>query len=142
MASTAVLEWLRVVPEITLKWVLVLIVLGFAAMVIRLCLTHDIDLSSLLNDPGLGKASLSRFQLLLSTFVIVGCYLAITLTTPPDNNALYDIPSGLLVFFGISGGSYLVSKSLSGAPQSPPPGGAAPAEPASPRRPRGTVTQN
>jgi hypothetical protein len=123
MGSTATVEWLRVIPEIAAKWVLVLALLGFLVMILYLCVKGKIDLSTLLNDPGLNKASLSRFQLLLSTFVIVGCYLAITLTNPPDNGILYDIPSGLLVFFGISGGSYLVSTNLSGAP--PAAGGAA-----------------
>src|SRR5260370_24517315 len=117
MISTITLEWMRLLPELALKWVLVLTILGFVAMLLYLCLKGKIDLSDLLDDPGLGgKASLSRFQLLLSTFVIVGCYLAVTLTSPPRNGALYEIPSGLLVFFGISGGSYLISKGLSGSP--------------------------
>src|SRR5258708_152255 len=99
MMSTVTLEWMRLLPELVLKWVLVFAVLGFAFMILRLCQQGKIDLSHLLDDPGLGgKASLSRFQLLLSTFVIVGSYLAITLTDPPDNGILYDIPNGLLVF--------------------------------------------
>jgi hypothetical protein len=121
MASTRTLEWLRVIPEILLKWVLVLIFLGFAVTLLYLCYKKTIDLSSLLDDPGLGgKASLSRFQLLLSSFVIVGCYLMMYLTNPPENGILYDIPSGLIVFFGVSAGTQLVGKSLSGKPPAGP----------------------
>lgn len=117
MISTKTVEWMRLLPEIALRWILVLTVLMFVVGIGRCLWQGKLEICDLLEDPGLnGKASLSRLQLLLSTFVIVGCYLAITLTSPPDNGILYDIPNGLLGFFGLSGGSFLVSKSLSGKP--------------------------
>lgn len=55
-----------------------------------------------------GKASLSRFQLLLFTFAIVGLFLALSL----ESGKFIDIPNQVLGLLGISGGSYVLSKGI------------------------------
>ena len=71
-----------------------------------------LDLAYLLSEPaekggdGKPKASLSRFQFLVFTFVIAGLYLVLSL----EAGTLIDVPNGALMLLGISGGSYLISK--------------------------------
>lgn len=55
------------------------------------------------------KASLSRFQLLLFTFVVAGLFLMLSIQA----GQFVEIPQGVLALIGISGGSFLISKHLS-----------------------------
>jgi hypothetical protein len=55
-----------------------------------------------------GKASMSRLQLLLFTFVIAGLYLTLSL----EAGYLIEIPNQVLGLLGISGASYVVSKGI------------------------------
>jgi hypothetical protein len=72
--------------------------------------TGRIDLSGLISEPT-GDASMSRFQLLVFTFVIAASlFLIIASAAPPAFPK--DIPSGILVLLGISSSSYLVSKGI------------------------------
>jgi hypothetical protein len=72
--------------------------------------TGRIDLSGLISEPS-GEASMSRFQLLVFTFVIAAClFLIVASKGPPDFPK--DIPQGILVLLGISSSSYLVSKGI------------------------------
>jgi len=94
-----------------------LIAIGFLAIflvVIGKMLNNTIDLSKLISEPD-GKASLSRFQLLVFTLVIAGLYVVLSI----ENGQLIDVPNGALALLGISGGSFLISKGI-GANQSPP----------------------
>lgn len=95
------------------------VALGFAgifAIVILKMMNGKIDLTSLLSetrDPGVPpgsptKSSLSRFQLLVFTFVVAGLFLILSV----ENGQLIDVPNSVLGLLGISGGSYLVSKGL------------------------------
>jgi hypothetical protein len=69
-----------------------------------------IDLSGLINEPT-GEASMSRFQLLIFTFVIAASlFLIVASKTEPDFPK--EIPTGILVLLGISSSSYLVSKGI------------------------------
>ncbi len=56
-----------------------------------------------------GKASLSRFQFLIFTFIIGGLYLLLSI----EAGTFVEIPTNVLGLLGISGGSYLVSKAMS-----------------------------
>ena len=56
-----------------------------------------------------GKASLSRFQFLLFTFVVAGLFLLLSI----EAGTFVEIPANVLGLLGISGGSYLVSKVIS-----------------------------
>ena len=85
------------------------ILLAFAAMVLWKIFKDEIKIDGLLTEPGLdGKASLSRFQFLIFTFVIAGLFLLLSI----EAGTFVDVPNNVLVLLGISGGSYLVSKGM------------------------------
>ena len=67
------------------------------------------DVSGLIRDPDQnGKASISRFQLFLFSYVIAGLYLVLSL----EAGQFVEIPDGVLALLGISGGSFVVSKGI------------------------------
>ena len=69
---------------------------------------EKIDLSDLINEAN-GRASMSRFQLLVFTFVI-----AISLFEVVDRkDTLPEIPNGILTLLGISASTYAVGKGIS-----------------------------
>jgi hypothetical protein len=90
------------------------VALGFLGLVgvaiLYYVFTGRMDLSGLISEPN-GEASMSRFQLLIFTFVIAAClFLIVASKGPPDFPK--DIPQGILVLLGISSSSYLVSKGI------------------------------
>src|SRR2546430_1955915 len=103
-----------------LSYVLALGFLAIFGVVILKMLQNRIDLSQLVAEPppqaangaqvaaGPQKASLSRFQLLVFTFVVAGLFLIQSL----ENGQIMEIPNSVLGLLGISGGSYLISKNL------------------------------
>ena len=109
-------------PAIAMEWVLVVFIALVGLIVLYKMLVGKIDLSTVLNEmtpdspagaappaaPPTPKASLSRLQLLLFTFVIVGLYLTLCL----EAGQLLEIPNQVLGLLGISGGSYVVSKGI------------------------------
>jgi hypothetical protein len=89
-----------------------LLAVGFLAVflvVIWKMATNKIDLSRLVSE-GDGKASLSRFQLLVFTLVIAGLYVILCI----ENGQLLEVPNSALGLLGISGGSFLISKGIGG----------------------------
>lgn len=91
--------------------VLSIIILGFGAVVLGMIMTGQIDLSDILvesTEHGSRKASLSRLQFLMFSFVIAGLYLVICV----ESGTFVDVPPGVLILLGISGGSYVVSKGI------------------------------
>lgn len=95
-----------------LFWALTLIILLFAALIVWKIFTNAIDLSNLLSESGDGKASLSRFQFLMFTFVIAGLYLSLCI----KSSTFVDVPNGVLALLGISAGGYVIGKGISGKP--------------------------
>ncbi|SDE26527.1 hypothetical protein [Kordiimonas lacus] len=96
--------------------VLSLILLGFAGTVLYKIWVGKIDITQLL--VGKTKASLSRFQFLIFTFVIAGLFLALSI----EAGTFVDIPGNVLVLLGISGAGYAMGKSMSKpSGQNPPP---------------------
>lgn len=93
------------------------LLLGFGLAVLVQIARNRIDLTYLLSEGGEGadgaqpKASLSRFQFLIFTFVIAGLYLVLCV----ESGTFIDVPNGTLALLGISGGGYLVSKGIGGA---------------------------
>jgi len=76
--------------------------------ILYLIWTRKIDLSQLLSEAN-GDASMSRFQLLIFTFVI-----AIALFEIVESSMRFpDIPQGVLVLLGISASTYAVGKGIS-----------------------------
>jgi hypothetical protein len=89
------------------------IILLFALTVLWKIWKDEIKLAGLLAEIGpdgaaTGKASLSRFQFLLFTFVIAGLFLLLSI----EAGSFVDIPNNVLALLGVSGGSYLVSKAV------------------------------
>lgn len=121
----------------------ILIILGMAWLVGVRLFNDKTSLVGLLHEPDSGKASLSRFQFLVFTFVIAGLYLGLSL----ESGTLIEVPDSALWMLGISGGSYIAARGVSaidngqnGNPpppaqqqrqQNPPP----PAQPAPPAQP-------
>lgn len=115
--------------------VMFLILAAFAFIVVKK--VAKMDLASLVceikPDGTPGKASLSRFQMLLFTFLVGGLFVVLSL----ESGTMIDIPTGVLGLIGISGGSYLISKGLSPSAPAAPGNPTAPAIPAAPKTPEG-----
>ena len=76
--------------------------------------TGTIDISELISeeakqDKPRGKASLSRFQFLIFTFVIA---LSLFWVIVRQEGFPEEIPNGIFLLLGISGGSYVLSKGI------------------------------
>lgn len=92
------------------------IILLFAFVVLWKIYTNQISLAGLLTEfppptapPGAApKASLSRFQFLIFTFVVAGLFLLLSI----EAGTFVDIPTNVLALIGISGGTYVVSKAV------------------------------
>ncbi len=117
-----------------LSWViaaaLIVVILGMAAVVLYLIAYGRIDLSQVLTEPGSNKASLSRFQFLIFTFVIAGLFLLLSV----ESGTFVNIPDSVLGLLGISAGSYAISKGIANAKPDP---NAKPAAPPPPSPPPG-----
>lgn len=87
---------------------MVLIILGLAGAVLWLVFSGRIDLTYLIAEAD-RKASLSRFQFLLFTFVVAGVFLLLCI----ESGTFVEIPNSVLALIGISGGSYVLSKGIS-----------------------------
>jgi hypothetical protein len=91
------------------------ILLLFAFIVLWKIYTDEISLAGLLAElPTNGsvqssKASLSRLQFLIFTFVIAGLFLLLSI----EAGTFITIPQNVLWLLGISGGTYVVSKGVS-----------------------------
>jgi hypothetical protein len=103
----------------TVAWLgflaVVIIILAFALAILWQMIWGD-GLKGLISevpapgqDPKDVKASLSRLQFLIFTFVIAGLYLLLSV----EAGTFVDIPNNVLALMGISGGTYLVSKGVS-----------------------------
>lgn len=97
-----------------------LIILLFAFLVLWKIFRNEISMAGLLAEPSKpgddsdsGKASLSRFQFLIFTFVIAGLYLMLSI----EAGTFVDIPQNVLFLLGISGGTYVVSKMSNPKPE-------------------------
>jgi hypothetical protein len=90
-------------------------VLGFLALLggtlIALIWKGKIDLTRLISEPN-GDASMSRFQLLIFTFVIAASLFLVVAGHDGGPEFPDQIPQGVLLLLGISSSSYLVSKGI------------------------------
>lgn len=99
------------------------VVVSFAAAVLWQIITGKIDLYGIISEPdgaanvdGRAKASLSRFQFLLFTFVIAGLFLMLSI----EAGSFVNIPDNVLVLIGLSGGGFIASKAVGHKPPVPP----------------------
>jgi hypothetical protein len=100
---------------------IIIIILAFAAVVLWQVWAGTIKLDGLIAelDPArpadYGKASLSRFQFLLFTFVVAGLFLLLSIET----GAFIHVPCDVLGLIGISSGTFVVSKAVSNQANKP-----------------------
>jgi hypothetical protein len=104
---------------------LALVIVTFALVVAWKLASGKIDLRYLLAEPagppppgtdpneppGEPKASISRFQFLIFTFVIAGVYLILCL----ESGRFVEIPENVILLLGVSGTSYAASKGIKAA---------------------------
>lgn len=95
--------------ELAVGWVLVVFVGLLELLILWKIWVGDIDLNKLISEAN-GDASLSRFQFLIFTFVISMSLFLVVVSSGPAFPA--EIPAGIFVLLGISGGSYVVSKGI------------------------------
>ena len=97
-------------------WFNLALVIGFLlifAFIFWRVFDARVGLVGLISEPGdgaqyLGKASLSRFQLLIFTFVIAGLFLVLSI----EAGQFVDVPEGVRWLLGISGASFVISKGV------------------------------
>ncbi len=99
------MEPLRVV----VSWVAFAIVTLLAAALLRDLYKRNINLKDVIADKD-GDASMGRFQLLVFTFVVALSFLYVI--TSPGSSGFPEVPGSVLTLLGISGSSFLVSKSV------------------------------
>lgn len=87
---------------------LIVIIMGAAAVTLWLIAKGDIDIRNMLEEPDSNKASLSRFQFLIFTFVVAGLFLLLSI----ESGTFVAVPNSVLMLLGISAGSYVVSKGI------------------------------
>jgi hypothetical protein len=121
------MAWSEVIYLLTSASIAVIIA-ALATTVVASIWMGRIDLTYLLSEAACTvagetpKASLSRFQALVFTFVIAGLYLVLCLR----NNDLLEIKNGPLILLGITSATYLGGKAISAQKdeaekQAPPP---------------------
>lgn len=88
-------------------WVVCIFVLFLGAAIIVLIAQGKINLTKLISEAN-GDASMSRFQLLVFTFVVALSFFLVV----ASSQRLPDIPGTVLSLIGISASSYLVSKGI------------------------------
>lgn len=98
------IDWLSII----FGYAIVLFLTLLGGIILLKILRNEIDLSRLLSetDGEVTKASFSRFQFMVFTFVIAGVYLLICI----QSREFVDVPEHVLWLLGISGGSYVGSK--------------------------------
>jgi quinol-cytochrome oxidoreductase complex cytochrome b subunit len=96
--------------QLALAYAMLVLLFLFGFFVIAAIASGKIDISSLLteSDGKVSKASMSRFQLLIFTFVIGVSFFLVVLC----NCKLPDVPSQVLTLLGISASTYGVSKGI------------------------------
>lgn len=92
------------------------IIVLFAAAVLYQIGSGKIPLEGIISEPedgpqhkGAPKASLSRFQFLIFTFVVAGLFLMLSI----EAGRMVDIPTNVLVLIGLSGTGFLAGKAIS-----------------------------
>ncbi len=91
--------------KLTFEYGLLTLIFLFAFLILTAIASGKIDISSLLAENG-GGASMSRFQLLIFTFVIAVSFFLVVV----GSAGLPEVPGSVLALLGISAGTYGVSK--------------------------------
>ena len=90
---------------------LLVLTFAFGMTILVAIINGEIDLSTLLSEDG--KASMSRFQLMIFTFVIaLSLFLMVTETGGSGDPKFPEVPASVLTLLGISASTYAVSKGI------------------------------
>ena len=100
--------------KLAFEYGMLILLFLFALMVLAAIASGKIDISQLLGEHG-GGASMSRFQLLVFTFVIGLSFCLIVVS----DLKFPDVPGGVLALLGISATTYGVSKGIQAGSDSP-----------------------
>ena len=91
------------------------VIVAFAAAVLLEIIFGTINLNGIISEAqdvtgpdGKPKASLSRFQFLVFTFVVAGLFLMLSI----EAGTFVNIPNNVLGLIGLSGGGFIVSKAV------------------------------
>jgi len=91
------------------------VIVAFAAAVLLEIIYGTVSLNGIISEPkdvagpdGKPKASLSRFQFLVFTFVVAGLFLMLSI----EAGTFVNIPNNVLGLIGLSGGGFIVSKAV------------------------------
>jgi hypothetical protein len=95
--------------RLVVSWVALTIVTLLGVAVLWGVYTGKIDLKLVIADKD-GDASMGRFQLLIFTFVVALSFLYVIAS--PGTSTFPEVPASVLTLVGISGTSFLVSKSV------------------------------
>jgi hypothetical protein len=89
-----------------------IIIFFFGLMVLVAMATDKINLAKLISEPT-GDASMSRFQLLIFTFVIALSFFILVVSAASNGKPEFpEIPNQVLLLLGISATTYGVSKGI------------------------------
>jgi quinol-cytochrome oxidoreductase complex cytochrome b subunit len=95
--------------QLALAYSMLVLLFLFGFFIIAAIASGKINISQLLTEKdGDGKASMSRFQLLIFTFVIGVSFFMVVVS----NNKLPEVPNQVLTLLGISATTYGVSKGI------------------------------
>ncbi|MDR4507746.1 MAG: hypothetical protein MRJ65_05835 [Candidatus Brocadiaceae bacterium] len=95
--------------KVVTAWMIPVFIGLLGLLVLRKIHKNEISLAGLINESS-GEASMSRFQLMVFTFVIAISLFLIIVNS--NFSSFPEIPNGVWALLGISGGSYVVSKSI------------------------------
>jgi hypothetical protein len=93
--------------ELSLAYGLLIIMFLFGLFILAGIASGKIPISTIIAEDG-GGASMSRFQLLIFTFVIAFSFFLVV----AHDHALPDIPANVLALLGISASTYGISKGI------------------------------
>lgn len=96
--------------KLTFDYGLLTLIFLFGFLILTAIASGKIDITSLLAENG-GGASMSRFQLLIFTFVIAVSFFLVVV----GGTGLPEVPGSVLALLGISAGTYGVSKGIQAA---------------------------
>lgn len=93
--------------KLAFQYGMLILLLLFGFMILAAIASGKIDITMLLTEDG-GGASMSRFQLLIFTFVIALSFFLVVVS----DSKLPDVPANVLALLGISASTYGVSKGI------------------------------
>jgi len=111
LVTIVIAVWVKGDPTTKVKLALsygaLILLFLFGFLILAAIASGKIDISTLLSESG-GGASMSRFQLLIFTFVIALSFFLIVVSS----SRLPDVPADVLALLGISATTYGVSKGI------------------------------